>query len=116
MPLEKEFETFPPPEHCASGMFRHMHPKPESLISLHITPSLKKIRNHYLLSTMHSPSCELCGAVICGALPRRAVICGDVICGALISDAVICGAVICGAMISGAVICGAVISGAVLVL
>ena len=56
MPFEKEFETFPPPEHCTSGIFRHMHPKPESLISHYITPSLEKSRIHYLFSTMHLPS------------------------------------------------------------
>ena len=47
--LKKEFEIFLPPEHCASGMFRHMYPKPESSISFHITPSLKNIRIHYCI-------------------------------------------------------------------
>ena len=53
MPFEKEFETFPPPEHCTSGIFRHIHPKPESLISHYSTPSLEKSRIHYLFSIMH---------------------------------------------------------------
>ena len=56
MPFEKEFETFPPPEHCTSGIFRHIHPKPESLISHYSTPSLEKSRIHYLFSIKQSPN------------------------------------------------------------
>ena len=56
MPFENEFEAYPPPDHYPRGVFRHMCPNSESLFSLHMTPSLKKIRIHYSFSTFHPPS------------------------------------------------------------